>query len=73
MATVSESFKTYSRDAKVPVFRDGRPNPQAYRQISAGSIAGMWNLCLGGVGESAEGMELETQMGGWIGGRFEWD
>ena len=39
--TISESFKTYSRDAKVPVFRDGRPNPHAYGQISAGSILGM--------------------------------
>lgn len=40
MATISDSFKTYSQDAKVPVFKDGRPNPQAYGQISAGSIAG---------------------------------
>ena len=39
--TVSEGFKTYSRDAKVPVFKDGRPNPRAYGQISAGSILGM--------------------------------
>lgn len=41
LTTVSESFKAYSRDAKVPVFKDGRPNPRAYRQISAGSIVGM--------------------------------
>ena len=40
MTTVSESFKTYSRDAKVPVVRDGKPNPAAYRQVSAGSILG---------------------------------
>lgn len=40
MTTISDSFKTYSQDAKVPVFKDGRPNPQAYGQISAGSIAG---------------------------------
>ena len=40
LTTVSESFKTYSQDAKVPVFKGGRPNPQAYGQISAGSIAG---------------------------------
>lgn len=39
-ATVADSFKTYTRDAKVPVFKDGRPNPQAYRQISTGSIVG---------------------------------
>lgn len=44
MTTVSESFKTYSRDAKVPVFKDGRPNPAAYRQISAGSMIGMYSL-----------------------------
>ncbi|KAK4697315.1 hypothetical protein P7C71_g756, partial [Lecanoromycetidae sp. Uapishka_2] len=41
MTTVSESFRTYSRDAKVPVFKDGRPNPAAYKQISAGSIIDM--------------------------------
>lgn len=47
MNTVSESFKTYSRDAKVPIFKDGRPNPAAYRQLSAGSIIGMCdNLAL---------------------------
>ena len=40
LTTVSESFKTYSQDAKVPVSKDGRSNPQAYRQISAGSILG---------------------------------
>ena len=50
LTTVSESFKTYSRDAKVPVFKDGRPNPRAYGQISAGSILGMfasllWSMC----------------------------
>ncbi len=29
----------------MPVFRgDGRPNPRAYGQISAGSVAGMWDL-----------------------------
>ena len=41
MTSVSESFKSYSRDAKVPVFKDGRPNPRAYRQVTAGSIVGM--------------------------------
>ena len=39
--TISDNFNTYSRDAKVPVFKNGRPNPQAYGQISAGSILGM--------------------------------
>ena len=41
LTTVSESLKTYSQDAKVPVFKNGRPNPKAYGQISAGSILGM--------------------------------
>lgn len=40
MTTVSESLRTYSTDAKVPVFKDGRPNPRAYKQLSAGSILG---------------------------------
>lgn len=26
----------------MPVFKDGRPNPRAYGQVSAGSISGMW-------------------------------
>ena len=39
---ISESLHSYSHDAKVPVFLDGwRPNPAAYRQISAGSILGL--------------------------------
>ena len=62
MKTVSESFKTYSRDAKVPVLKDGRPNPQAYRQISAGSILGMWGLCLGYERGEVRGLERETRM-----------
>lgn len=33
-------LRKYSEDAKVPVFRNGRPNPAAYKQISAGSILG---------------------------------
>lgn len=47
MTTVSESFKTYSRDAKVPVFKNGRPNPQAYGQLSAGSIFGRLDFLFG--------------------------
>ena len=46
--TVSETFQTYTRDAKVPIFVNGRPNPAAYRQISAGSILGL----VGGVAVS---------------------
>ncbi len=26
----------------MPVFKDGRPNPRAYGQVSAGSIVGRW-------------------------------
>ena len=40
MTTVSESLKTYSEDAKVPIIKDGRLNPDAYKQISAGSMLG---------------------------------
>ena len=47
-ASVSETFQTYTRDAKVPIFANGRPNPAAYRQISAGSILGL----VGGVAVS---------------------
>ena len=55
LTTVSESFKTYSQDAKVPVFKDGRPNPQAYRQISAGSILGTLDSCAWDLWESRGG------------------
>lgn len=61
LTTVSESFKTYSRDAKVPVFKDGRPNPAAYRQISAGSIIGMWSE--GGWVYEEEGWGVVIQWG----------
>jgi len=40
LTTVSESFKAYSRDAKVPVVKDGKPNSSAISQISSGSILG---------------------------------
>ncbi|KAF6223553.1 hypothetical protein HO133_000396 [Letharia lupina] len=59
LTTVSESFKAYSRDAKVPVFKDGRPNPRAYRQISAGSIVGL----LGGVAVSTFSKTLAMLFG----------
>lgn len=36
----ASSLRTYSDETKVPVFRNGRPNPAAYRQISAGSLLG---------------------------------
>ena len=37
---VPDTFRAYSEEAKVPVFRNGRPNPAAYKQLSAGSICG---------------------------------
>ena len=40
LTTASESFKTYTRDAKVPVWKDGRVNPGAIRQSSSGSVLG---------------------------------
>ncbi len=49
LTTASESFnRTYTRDAKVPVWRDGRVNPGAYRQISSGSVLGGWGFFLSG-------------------------
>ncbi|KAA6412217.1 MAG: Heme peroxidase [Lasallia pustulata] len=39
--TLSGSFRTYQQDAKVPVVKNGRPNPAAYKQISSGSIIGL--------------------------------
>jgi len=42
LTAVSESFKAYSREAKVPVVKNGRPNPSAFRQVSAGSVLGMF-------------------------------
>lgn len=59
VGSVSESFKTYSRDAKVPVFKNGRPNPRAYRQISSGSIVGL----LGGVAVSTFSKTLAMLFG----------
>ena len=38
----SDAFRTYTRDAKVPVVKNGRANPAAYKQISSGSILGEW-------------------------------
>lgn len=46
-ARVQDTFRTYSDEARVPVFRHGRPNPAAYRQLSAGSILGMWGWMIG--------------------------
>lgn len=57
--SLSESFQSYARDAKVPVFKDGRPNPRAYRQISAGSIVGL----LGGVAVSTFSKTLAMLVG----------
>ena len=44
LTTVSESFKSHSEDVKVPLFKNGRPNSHAYKQISAGSILGTFTL-----------------------------
>ncbi|KAI9874544.1 MAG: hypothetical protein M1830_009635 [Pleopsidium flavum] len=38
---IASSLGSYSRDAKVPVVKGGRPNPAAYKQISSGSILGL--------------------------------
>ncbi|KAI9805106.1 MAG: hypothetical protein M1825_000940 [Sarcosagium campestre] len=40
-ASSSTSDWSYKRTAQTPVFKDGRPNPMAYRQISSGSILGL--------------------------------
>ena len=37
---VLNNFHTYPEEAKVPIFRNGRPNPAAYKQLSAGSVCG---------------------------------
>jgi len=37
---ISDAFHTYSHEAKVPVIRNGRPNPAAFKQLTAGSICG---------------------------------
>ena len=42
---VPDTFRAYSEEAKVPVFRNGRPNPAAYKQLSAGSICGRPYSC----------------------------
>lgn len=33
-------FQQYKRDVKVPVVKQGRVNPVAFKQISSGSILG---------------------------------
>lgn len=57
--TLSESLQAYQHDAKVPVFQNGRPNPRAYSQISAGSMLGV----LGGVAVSSFSKTLATTIG----------
>lgn len=44
--TLAGSFRTYQQEAKVPVVRNGRPNPAAYKQISSGSILGTSESCV---------------------------
>ncbi|KAL2038465.1 hypothetical protein N7G274_008804 [Stereocaulon virgatum] len=41
LTTATEFFKRYSRDAKVPIIKDGRLNPEAIRQVGAGSVLGL--------------------------------
>lgn len=46
------SFSQYTNEARTPVVKqNGKMNPRAIRQISAGSILGMWNVmvprCIG--------------------------
>ena len=38
------SRESYSRNAKTPIARGGRLNPGAVRQISSGSIIGMYSI-----------------------------
>ena len=40
MSGAFKSYRAYTDDAKVPVVKNGRPNPAAYKQISGGSILG---------------------------------
>ena len=42
---VPDTFRSYSEEAKVPIFRNGRPNPAAYKQLSVGSICGTPRSC----------------------------
>lgn len=67
LTTVSESFKGYTRDAKVPVWRGGRVNPGAIRQISGGSVLGgfFYGVCwFGGVeGGRGRGMGIWDRVG----------
>ncbi|KAK0512644.1 hypothetical protein JMJ35_004661 [Cladonia borealis] len=59
LTTASESFRTYTRDAKVPVWKDGRVNPGAVRQISSGSVLGL----IGGVAVSTFSKTLALLFG----------
>lgn len=36
----SSTFRNYKQDAKVPIVKQGRANPAAFKQISSGSILG---------------------------------
>ena len=42
----SSPFRNYAEDARVPVVRNGRINPVAYKQISGGSILGMYHAAV---------------------------
>ncbi|MCJ1339385.1 hypothetical protein MMC09_004674 [Bachmanniomyces sp. S44760] len=57
--SLSDSFRTYSTDARVPVIENGRPNPKAYGQITSGSILGL----LGGLAVSTFSKSLAFLIG----------
>ncbi|MCJ1275609.1 hypothetical protein MMC21_003412 [Puttea exsequens] len=59
LTTLSERFKTHERDTRVPIVKDGRLNPQAYGQVSAGSICGL----LGGMAVSTFSKTLALLFG----------
>ena len=51
------SAGSYSRNARTPVLNNGRLNPRAVKQISSGSIIGMYSLKWGqilGIGLMSE-------------------
>lgn len=57
--TPSAAFASYQRDAKTPVVKQGRMNPQVFRQISTGSITGL----IGGLAVSVFSKPLALLIG----------
>lgn len=43
VARASDAFRGYTQTAQVPVVKGGRTNPNAYKQISSGSILGTYD------------------------------